>query len=94
MPMAIGNLTIEQVQRWVISFLICSVTLFPTGAMVAAVSTFAADRRGDAIVLLVVMAILDSLALVAVRIVHKKSPVSPFVLIGTLPAIITAVILL
>jgi hypothetical protein len=92
--MAIGNLTIEQVQRWVISFLICSVTLFPTGAMIAAVSAFADHRRDDAIVLLVVMAILDCLALVAARIVHRKSPVSPIVLLGTIPALVAGAILL
>lgn len=92
--MAIGNLTIEQVQRWVISFLIISVTLFPTGAMVAAVASFADHRRGDAIVILVVMAALDMLALIAVRIVHRKPPASFFVLLGVIPAVVAGVWLL
>lgn len=85
--MARRELSIEQVQRWVISFLILAVSSFPLGAMTAATSMLVDDnRRSDAVLLLVVMAVLGVLALGAIRLVHRRSPLSPWLIFGVLPA--------
>ncbi|MFI5427012.1 hypothetical protein [Aeromicrobium sp. UC242_57] len=85
------ELSIEQVQRWVISFLILAVSSFPLGAMTAAIAMLVDDdRRSDAILLLVVMAVIGVLALGAIRLVHRRPPLSPWIAFGSLPAIAAA----
>lgn len=88
-------MSIEQVQRWVISFLILAVSAFPLGALVAVIDSIVDDgRRDDGVILLVVMAGLGVLALVAIRLVHRRPIVSPWVLAGLLPAAVTAALVL
>lgn len=85
------QLSIEQVQRWVITFLVTAVSLFPLGALVAVGHTIDGNGRGgDAAILLVVMAAIGMLALVVIRLVHRRPPLSPWVLCGVLPAIAAA----
>lgn len=95
MAFPLANLTIEQVQRWVISFLILAVSLFPTGALIAAVHMLVdQDRRADAVILVIVMAILGMIAMTAIRIVHRRSPAHWLLLLGIVPAVVTGVVLL
>lgn len=90
--MARRELNIEQVQRWVISFLILAVSSFPLGAMTAATVMLVDDeRRSDAVLILAVMAVLGVLALGAIRLVHRRPPLSPWLLCGVLPASVAAV---
>jgi 4-amino-4-deoxy-L-arabinose transferase-like glycosyltransferase len=89
------QLTIEQVQRWVISFLVLAVASFPLGALTAAVDSMVADgRKDDAVVLVIVMAALGILALAAIRLVHGRRPVSPWIVLGVLPAVVAGLVLL
>lgn len=89
------ELSIEQVQRWVISFLILAVASFPLGAMVAVIHSIVDDdRRGDGIILLVVMAVLGIMAIGAVRIVHRRPIASPLLVLGALPAVAAAIFVL
>ena len=93
--MAIRELSIEQVQRWVISFLILAVSSFPLGALTAVSHAIVGDgRRADALLLLGVMAALGVLALGAIRLVHRRPPASPWLLCGLLPAMAAAVYVL
>lgn len=93
--MARRELSIEQVQRWVVSFLIIAIASFPLGAMTAAVHMLVSeDRRSDGILLLVVMAVLGVVALGAIRLVHRRLPVSPWLLCGGLPALVVALLVL
>lgn len=87
-------MTIDQVQRWVMSFLVIAVSLFPTGALVAAIASLADTRRADAVVLLGAMGFIGIVCVVVVRIIHRRSPVSWFLLLGLLPAVVTGVIVL
>ena len=82
------QLSIEQVQQWVVTFLITAVSLFPLGALVAVGRTIDGNgRTADATILLVVMAAIGMLALTVIRLVHRVPPLSPWVLCGALPAI-------
>ena len=90
---SVRELSIEQVQRWVVSFLILAVSSFPLGAL-AAVSHMIVEegRRSDAVLLMAVMAVIGVLALAAIRLVHRRNPVSPWLVCGLLPAVATAVV--
>jgi len=89
------ELSIERVQRWVITFLILAVSSFPLGALVAVIHRLVEeDRRSDASILLVVMALLGILALGAIRLVHRCSPATAWILLGALPAVIAGVLIL
>ena len=89
------ELSIERVQRWVISILILAVAAFPIGALVASADSMLADgRRTDGIILLVVMAAIGVVALGAIRLVHRRSATSPWVVLGAVPAVIAALFVL
>jgi len=85
------ELTIEQVQRWVVSFLILAVAAFPLGALIGVTKSIVDDgRRSDGVILLLVMAAIGVVALGAVRLVHRRSIVSPLLALGVLPAVVAA----
>jgi len=89
------ELSIEQVQRWVVTFLIMAVASFPLGALTAVSHAIAADdRRADAMLLLGVMVALGVLALGVIRMVHRRPPLSPWLLCGALPAVVAALFVL
>lgn len=84
-------LSIEQVQRWVITFLIIAVSSFPLGALAAVARTVdQIGRRSDAVILLFVMALIGVLALVVIRLVHRLPPASRWLVCGALPAVAAA----
>ena len=89
------QLSIEQVQRWVITFLITAVSLFPLGALVAVGRKIDGNgRSADAVIVLFVMAAIGILALVVIRLVHRRPPLSRWVLCGVLPAIAATFVVL
>lgn len=89
------ELSIEQVQRWVISFLILAVASFPLGALTAVTHSLVDDgRRTDGLLLLAVMSALGILALAAIRLVHQRPPLSPWLVCGILPAAAAALVVL
>lgn len=93
--MAIRELSTEQVQRWVISFLILAVSSFPLGALTAVSDSIVQDgRRSDGILLIAVMAVIGVLALGAIRLVHRRPPLSLWLLCGLLPAAAAAAVVL
>jgi hypothetical protein len=85
------GLSIIQVRRWVVSALIVSVTLFPLGALTAAIHYRADDDRAGAIILTVMMAIIGVAATAAVHLVHQRSLWSPYLALGTVAAVGSAV---
>lgn len=76
----------QKVQQWIVSLLVLAVSCFPLGALTAAVATLADERHDAALVLVGVMAALGTAAVSAGRLVHRLSPVSPWTLLGLLPA--------
>jgi len=89
------ELTTEQVQRWVVSLLILAVSAFPLGALVAVIRSIVDDgRRGDGVILLIVMAVIGVVALGAVRLVHRRPAFAPWILLGVVPAVIAGIFVL
>lgn len=93
--MNVRELSIEQVQRWVVTFLILAVASFPLGALTAVIDTIVHDgRRSDGVLLLLVMAAIGVLALGAIRLVHRRSPLTGWLVAGVLPAVVAAVLVM
>lgn len=92
--MARPPMTTQQVQQWIVSLLVVAVSCFPLGALAAAVTMLGGERHDAAIVLVVIMGALGTAAVSAGRLVHRLSPVSPWTLLGVLPAVVTAALVL
>ena len=81
-------MTIVQVQRWVISAIICAVSIFPIGALIATSAVMNGDgRTGTAYGLCVMAAIIGVLATVAGRLIHRVEPLSGYIAIGAIPGL-------
>ena len=87
--MARAPMSTQKVQQWIISLLVIAL-----GALTAAVAMLSAERHDAALVLVGVMAALGMAAVSAGRLVHRLSPVSPWTLLGLLPALAAAVLYL
>jgi hypothetical protein len=83
-------MTIEQVQHWVVTALICAVSSFPIGALsMVSQSVRRSDPSGSAILCTMTGAI-GIVAGVAIALVHGRSPWTPYVLLGLIPALVCA----
>ncbi len=81
------EMSIEQVQKWVVTALICAVATFPLGALIAVTHTSHADDPAGAALLAGMTGVLGVVAVGAARLVHRLPPVSPMLLLGLLPAV-------
>ena len=77
---------VEKVQQWVLSALVTvTATIFAGGlALLSSTSNRAGARPG----LLVLSGVVGLLALVAVRLINRKSVPSPWLVLGLLPAVL------
>ena len=82
---------LERTQRWVISALISAVAAFPSGALIAVTHISHRDDPQLAIALCVMTGVLGVVALGAILLVHRRSPLSPLLGIGLVPAVCSAV---
>jgi hypothetical protein len=84
-PMSLG-----QVQRWVLSTLaVITIEHLAAGLVIAAI--FMPDDRLDSkIGLLVIAGIFGVIAVATALIIHQKRILSPWLLLGTLPAVVGA----
>ena len=80
-------MSIEQVQQWVITALICAVSSFPIGALIIVTHVNRNDDPTGAVMLCVMTAAIGIFAMTAIRLMHRKSPFSFFLALGLLPAI-------
>jgi hypothetical protein len=91
MSRRLTDLSIEQVQRWVVSLLVLAVASFPLGALAATAIVLDQDGRQDKAVLIVIMmAALGCVAVGIVRKIHERSPLSAWLIVGLAPAVTTA----
>ncbi len=81
------EMSIEQVQKWVVTALICAVATFPLGALIAVTHTSHASDPSGASVLAGMTAVLGVVAVGAARLVHRLPPISPMLLVGLAPAV-------
>jgi len=78
--------SLTNVQRWVMSVLAATTILhFAAGLVVAAVF-LEESRSGARIGLIVIAAIIGMLAVATARLIHAKSPLTPWLLLGLIPA--------
>lgn len=88
-PVSSGHgMSISHVQRWVMSSLAVTTILhFAVGLVIAAIVM--PDDRVDARVgLNVIAAVVGVLGVVAARLIHQKSPLTPWLLAGAVPGLV------
>ncbi len=83
---------ITTVQRWVMSSLTAITILHLSGGIV--VAAYVSDRRSSQIGLLVIAAAFGVIAFAAALLIHRRSPLSWWLLPGLLPAIVGGYIIL
>jgi hypothetical protein len=75
---------VERVQEWVMSALMMTTAvIFATGLALLAGHS---DRPGAKPGLLIIAGVVGIAAAAAARVIHEKSPVSPWLLLGVVPA--------
>lgn len=83
------TMTTLQVQRWVISILVCAVSIFPVGALIVTSVVMGRDgQTGTAVGLCVMAVIIGVLAVVAARLIHRVNPLSGYSAVGAIPGIV------
>lgn len=83
--------SITAVQRWVMSTLTAITILHMAAGLVLA--AYFSDRRDAQIGLLVIGAAFGVLAFVAALLIHRRNPLSLWLLPGLLPAVVGAVLI-
>ena len=78
---------ISQVQKWVMSTLIVTTMLHLVGGIIVAAALFEDGRRNAQIGMLVIAGIFGVLSVVAGLAIHQKHLVTPWLLLGTVPAV-------
>jgi hypothetical protein len=77
---------VERVQRWVMSaLLLTTATIFASGLSVLAGTV---ERAGAEPGLLAIAAVVGLLAMAGVRLINEKSVLTPWLLLGLLPALV------
>ena len=85
------NTSLTSVQRWVMSTLVATTILhLSVGVVVAA---YFSDRLDSQIGLLVISALFGLIAFGAALLIHKRSPLSLWLLPGLVPALVGAYLL-
>jgi len=80
-------MSIERVQQWVLTALITAVASFPLGALTIVTHQVHRSAPSDAVMLCIMTAAIGLIAIVAILLIHRRSPWSPFLFLGLLPAI-------
>ena len=85
------NTSLTSVQRWVMSTLVAITILHLSAGLV--VAAYFSDRLDSQIGLLVISALFGLIAFGAALLIHKRSPLSLWLLPGLLPALVGAYLL-
>jgi hypothetical protein len=80
--------SLGNVQRWVMSVLAVTTILHLAGGLVLAAYFMDDERLVPRIGLNVIAGIVGMLAVASGRLIHQKSPLSPWLLLGLAPAIV------
>ena len=78
--------SLTKVQRWVMSVLAATTILHLAAGLVIAAIFMDEARHGARIGLTLIAAIIGVLAVVTGRLIHAKSPITPWLLLGLVPA--------
>jgi hypothetical protein len=83
-----SNESLTKVQRWVMSVLAGTTILHFAAGLVLAAVFMDEPRPGARIALVSMAAIIGMLAVATGRLIHAKSPFTPWVLLGLIPALV------
>lgn len=83
-------MSLSQVQKWVMSVLAVTTIEHLSAGLVVAAYFLSTDRPGAQAGLLVIAGIIGMLAVVAGFLIHGRRPVSLWLLLGTVPALVGA----
>lgn len=82
-----GGMSLSSVQRWVMSTLAVSTVLHLVAGIVIAAAFLEDPGAGAQVGLLVIAGVMGVLGVAAGFLIHQRSPVTPWVLLGVLPAV-------
>ncbi|MDI6908457.1 hypothetical protein [Nocardioides sp.] len=91
-PTGPGVLALEPVQRWVLSVLAATTIGHLAAGLVIAALTIEESRPGAQVGLSVLAGAFGVLAVVVSRVIHQKRFLSPWLLLGLVPAIVGLVL--
>ncbi len=81
---------LSQVQKWVLTIIAVGVIGLHSAAMAAAPLTYSSGVPGAKQALLVISGLFGMVAVGIARIIHKKSVLTPLLILGWIPAIVFA----
>lgn len=85
------EMSLTQVQRWIISLLIFVLCAFPVGGLIGlSHAVLKQDRTGSAIGLAIMSGVIGTIGVAGMRIAHQRSLLTPLLLLGMVPALIGA----
>jgi hypothetical protein len=87
-PAQSGSMSLSQVQKWVMSALVVTTILHLVVGLVAAAAVVGDDRLDAEIGLLLIAGAFGVLGIGAALAIHEKSLLSPWLLLGVIPAAI------
>jgi hypothetical protein len=82
-----GGMSLTHVQMWVLSVLAVTTILHLSAGLVAAAFYVEKSRGGAQVGLLVLAAVVGMFAVATGLAIHRKSPLSPWLVLGWLPAL-------
>ncbi|WP_310964517.1 hypothetical protein [Nocardioides terrisoli] len=82
-----GSMSLTQVQKWVMSVLAVTTIEHLSAGIVVAAYFLDADRPGAQAGLIVIAALIGMVAVAAGFLIHKRSPLTPWLVLGWLPAV-------
>jgi hypothetical protein len=80
--------SLTNVQRWVMSVLAVTTILHLAAGLVVAAVFMDESRLGSRVGLIVIAGIIGMLAVATGRMIHAKSPITPWLLLGLAPALV------
>jgi hypothetical protein len=87
---ASSDASLTKVQRWVMSALAVTTILHLSAGLVIAAYAIDGINTGGKVGLLLIAAAFGLLAVASGFLIHKKSPLNPWVLLGLIPAVVGA----
>ena len=85
-PAPSGSMSLSQVQKWVMSVLVVTTILHLVVGLVAAAAVVDDDRLDAEIGLLIIAGAFGVLGIAAALAIHQKPLLSPWLLLGLIPA--------
>lgn len=83
-------MSLSQVQKWVMSTLAVTTILHLVVGLIIAAATIDADRTDARVGLLVISGIFGIIAVAAGRAIHQVSLLTPWLVLGVVPALVGA----